>query len=529
MTPQLLVGGRIYTPASASATAIAIADGVVTWVGEDAAGRALHPEAEVVDLDGAFVAPGFVDTHVHLSATGLLLGGPALGAPSKAEAIASLVRYATDHDGVVLARGWDPDGWTDGTLTTADLDEACGGRPVYAARIDEHSAQASSALRSAVPGLDRLPGYHPRLPLTDAAHHAVRVAAQDALSDAQIVAAQRAALDAAAAAGIVAVHECSGLEIAGERDFALLAGVDHGVYVRRYWGEPARDAAHVAEILARTGADGLAGDLFVDGSLGSHTALLSVPYADAETVGIEHLDQESITAHVLACTEAGVQAGFHAIGDAAVNRVVAALATAVERFGTPRVASCGHRIEHAEMVGPAQAQQLGAWAVHASMQPAFDALWGGDDGMYARRLGRARAAGLNDFALLARNAVPLAFSSDSPVTPLDPWATIRAAAHHRTAGSAVSPRAAFTASTRGAWRAGGVRDGVAGTLVPGAPASYAVWEVDELVVRAPSDAVQRWSTDPRAGVAPLPDLSPGARAPRCLRTVSRGVTLFEAA
>ncbi|GAA4384389.1 amidohydrolase [Tsukamurella soli] len=506
---------------------MAVEDGVVTWIGEDRTGRALHPGAEVIDLSGAFVAPAFVDTHVHLSATGLRLTGPHLATPTRAAALAELRGHATA--GVVLARGWDPDVWPDGPLTVTDLDAACGDRAVYAARVDEHSAQASTALRAAVPDLVALDGYHPELALTGPAHDAVRVAAQDALTDAQITAAHRAALDAAAATGIVAVHECSGPEIAGERDFALLRGLQHGVQVRRYWGEAARDAAHATELMTRTGAHGLAGDLFVDGSLGSHTALLSAPYADADTVGTAVLDQAAVTTHVLACTEARIQAGFHAIGDAAVGRVVTALAAAVDAFGGPRVAACGHRIEHAEMVTARQAERLGAWAVHASMQPAFDALWGGGSGMYARRLGPDRAAGLNDFALLARNAVPLAFSSDSPVTPLDPWATIRAATTHHTAGSAVSPRAAFTASTRGAWRAGGVRDGIAGTLVPGAPASYAVWDVDELVVKAPADAVARWSTDPRAGVAPLPDLSPGARLPRCLRTVSAGVTIFEAA
>ena len=112
----------------------------------------------------------------------------------------------------------------------------------------------------------------------------------------------------------------------------------------------------------------------------------------------------------------------------------------------------------------------------ASVQPNFDALWGGADGMYAQRLGADRALRLNPLALLASQGVPLAFGSDTPVTSMNPWATVRAATRHRTAGSAVSARAAFAAATRGAWRAGGVRDGVTGTLVPGAPASYAVWE-----------------------------------------------------
>src|SRR4029077_6824580 len=146
------------------------------------------------------------------------------------------------------------------------------------------------------------------------------------------------------------------------------------------------------------------------------------------------------------------------------------------------------------------------WGVLASMQPSFDALWGGDDGMYAQRLGLDRATSMNPFALLASQGVPLAFGSDSPVTGMSPWATVRAATRHQTPGSALSARAAFAAATRGAWRAAGVRDGVTGTLVPGAPATYAVWEAAGLGVPAAADAVQRWSTDRRSRVPALPRL-----------------------
>jgi predicted amidohydrolase YtcJ len=178
------------------------------------------------------------------------------------------------------------------------------------------------------------------------------------------------------------------------------------------------------------------------------------------------------------------------------------------------------------MITGEQAAKLGAWGVIASVQPGFDAAWGGPDGLYARRLGGERAAALNPFAQMAAAGVSLALGSDAPVTALDPWASVRAAAQHRTPASGISPRAAFAAATRGAWRAGGVRDGMAGTLVPGAPGSYAVWDVDELVVSAPTDSVQRWSTDPRSRVPPLPRLEPDAPSPRCLRTVRDGQTIY---
>ena len=87
-----------------------------------------------------------------------------------------------------------------------------------------------------------------------------------------------------------------------------------------------------------------------------------------------------------------------------------------------------------------------------------------------------------------------------------PWDALRALTSIAD-GRGLSPRAAFTATTRGARRAAGARDGLAGTLAPGAPATYARWETGELAVVAADDAVQRWSTDPRSGVPPLPDLT----------------------
>lgn len=145
--------------------------------------------------------------------------------------------------------------------------------------------------------------------------------------------------------------------------------------------------------------------------------------------------------------------------------------------------------------------------------------------MYAERLGVERARTLNPYAALLRAGVPLALGSDAPVTPLDPWGTIRAAAFHRTAEHRVSVRAAFTAHTRGGWRAVGRDD--AGVLVPGAPADYALWHTGELIVQAPDDRVARWSTDPRSGTPGLPDLTPGTELPVCLRTVVSGQTIFE--
>ncbi|WP_419248663.1 amidohydrolase [Streptomyces melanogenes] len=527
----LLRGGEVHSPADPFATAMVVERGHVAWVGSEGAADAFASGVdEVVDLEGALVTPAFTDAHVHTTATGLALTGLDLSsAGTRAEALAAVRAYAASRpdDDVLLGHGWDSARWPERTPPTrAELDEATGGRPLYLPRIDVHSAVATTALLDRIPGVTGLDGYHPDAPLTAAAHHAVRAAAHAAITPRQREEAQRAALHRAASLGIGTLHECGGPEISDEDDFTSLlelAREQAGPRVFGYWAERVtgpKDADRIREL----GALGAAGDLFVDGALGSHTACLHEPYADAPHTGTGHLDAADVAAHVAACTEAGLQAGFHAIGDAAVTAVVEGIRAAAAKVGLARIRAARHRVEHAEMLTPETIAAFAELGLTASVQPAFDALWGGEDGMYAERLGAERARTLNPYAALLRAGVPLAFGSDSPVTPLDPWGTVRAAAFHRTPEHRVSARAAFTAHTRGGWRAIGRDD--AGTLVPGAPADYAVWRTDELVVQAPDDRVARWSTDPRSGTPGLPDLSPGAELPVCLRTVVFGQTVF---
>jgi predicted amidohydrolase YtcJ len=511
MSVKLLLDGRVHSPARADATAMAVRGDTVLWVGSapEARSRFAGSGVEVIRLDGAFVAPTFVDAHVHATSTGLLLTGLDLTAcRSREECLAAVRRFAAKSDAPVLwGHGWDETRWPQRRPPTrAELDGAVGGRPLYLSRIDVHSALVSSALVSsavAAPAV-RSAGYSADGPLSREAHHVVRRAAQAGIAAAQRRAAQRAFLAFAASRGVGSVHECAGPDISGIDDLRDLLAVRAGPEVVGYWGEPVSSTEQVRKLLAGTGAHGLAGDLFCDGAIGSRTAALHEPYTDApDTCGVAYLDAARVAGHVVACTEAGVQAGFHVIGDAAVATVVAGFDLAARRMGAAALAARAHRLEHLEMVDAAQATALGRWGVMASVQPQFDAAWGGARGMYAQRLGPERALPMNPLALLARSGVRLAFGSDTPVTPVDPWATVRAAVEHHTPSARVSPEVAFAAHTVGGHRAAGVR-GQVGVLVPGAPASYAVWDTDGL-----TSAVT------------------GA-SPRCLRTVVHGETIFAA-
>ncbi|AGL27517.1 hypothetical protein J113_14135 [Mycobacterium tuberculosis CAS/NITR204] len=521
---KLLVNGRVYSPTHPEATAMAVRGDVVAWLGSDDVGRDQFPDADVQDLDGRFVAPGFVDSHIHLTATGLMLSWLDLRpATSRAQCLRMVADYAADHPGQPLwGHGWDESAWPENAApSTADLTGLSTRLPGLRAGIRVGLLRTAAAGPRAGGG-NRLHG--PAAADRDA-HHLARAAARYPCPTSSLP--TPGPWRCGNAAGVVAVHECAGPEIGGLDDWLRLRALEHGVEVIGYWGEAVATPAQARDLVTETGARGLAGDLFVDGALGSRTAWLHEPYADApDCIGTCHLDVDGIEAHVRACTKAEVTAGFHVIGDAAVSAAVAAFERVVADLGVVAVARCGHR-RHVEMVTADQAAKLGVWGVIASVQPNFDELWGGGDGMTLAAWAPSEAANSTRWRCSSSQGVPLALGSDAPVTGFDPWASVRAAVHHRTPEElGVLARAAFAAATRGGWRAGGVRDGRIGTLVPGAPASYAIWDAGDFDVDAPRDAVQRWSTDPRSRVPALPRLGPTDALPRCRQTVHRGAVIY---
>jgi predicted amidohydrolase YtcJ len=497
MTSQttLYRNGRVYSPADPTATALLVRDGVIAWLGPDADA----PSADaVVDLDGALVTPAFVDAHVHATQTGLTLSGLDLaGTRSAAAVLAEVAAHAAGlpGDAVVLGHGWDESTWDERRPPdAAALARAAGGRRAYLSQASIHSALCTPELLAAARGA---PGHDESGWVRRDAHHVVRELALGSVSAPQRAEAQRAALRRAAALGIAAVHECGGPVTSDEVDFTgLLALSGQGLpEVYGYWGE-LMGAAKAREL----GAVGAGGDLYADGALGSQTAHLSESYLDADGCGHGYLTADQVRDHLLDCAAVGVQGGFHAIGDAAIGTVLAGFAEAAEKLGVDRLREARHRVEHAEIVNKRLIAGFVEYGVVASMQPAFDRLWGGEEQMYAQRLGVARSLESNPFGALHGVGVALAFGSDSPVTPLDPWGTVRAATRHFNPAHRMSVRAAFAAHTRGGWRA--VHRDHEGVLGPGAPATFAVWSCGE-----------------------FPSLS--SEDPVCLRTVLRGQVLYE--
>ncbi|WP_100350864.1 amidohydrolase [Luteimicrobium subarcticum] len=541
MTSILYRGGVVHSPADPFAEALLVDDGVVAWLGADdtAAGFASRAD-RVVDLDGALVTPAFVDSHVHVLETAFAGTGvdlsPTAGVRSLTEALDRLAGAAKRLDAasgeVLSAHGWDETRWPEGRRFTRDeLDAACDGAPVYAARADVHSAVVTTTLAERF-GLRSLDGWSEDGHVLRDAHHRARDAARE-VSPARRTALYRAVLEEAARRGVVAVHEMSAPSLDTREGLAELvastARADSGLpLVVGYRGELCADADDARHLLATVpGLAGIGGDLNVDGSFGSRTAALRSPYADdpARGTGSLYLTAEQICAHLVAVAAAGVGGGFHVIGDRAMDEFLLGLEIVAEVHGAAAVTGVRHRLEHALFVDARALAELLVFGISLSVQPAFVGAWGGDAGMYAERVGPLRAAALSPLADLVSAGVPVALGSDSPVTPLDPWGAVRAATNHPQVEQRVSARAAFNAHTRGGWRLSG-HDGV-GQLRVGAPAHLAVWRAEHLTVQAAPRGLSSWSAEARAGTPLLPDLSPDLEPPHCLQTVRDGVVLHD--
>ncbi|WP_237687329.1 amidohydrolase [Arthrobacter jiangjiafuii] len=525
--------GSVYSAADPFATAMLVDGDTVAWVGSEHAATSIQDaRMKVVDLQGALITPGFVDSHAHITETGAALSSLDLSnAGSLAELLELVAKAAAGSEGLIDGYGWDESSWPERRVpTAAELDAASGFRPVYLARTDVHCAVVSGTLAASL-DLAAHEGWDNGF-VVRSAHTLARTASRS-LDLAQRSRYQQAALKHAAAQGIIAVTEMAAPHIGPVEDLRELMGLEGSLgadplpQVLPYWGQLAQSEAELAEITAPFEGRllGLAGDLNMDGSIGARTAALRTPYADSPgSTGTLFLTAEQAGRHLELTTRAGIQGGFHVIGDAALDTVLAGLRIAADAVGEDRIRASHHRMEHLELADDAAIAELVRYGAVASMQSGFDTAWGGEGGLYEQRLG-ARSRSMNRFASLLSAGVMVALGSDAPVIPTDPWSAVRAAVNHTNPAERISARAAFIGHTRAGWRAAGSGNFMLGQLAPGAPASYAVWEVEELMVQTPDAKGASWSTDPRAGTPLLPALDT-AHQPRCLLTVHNGAELY---
>jgi predicted amidohydrolase YtcJ len=445
---DLIVYGRVWTGDSAKpwAQAVAMAGDTVVEVGDSAAVAGLvGSNTRVISNGRALVAPGFMDGHLHFTDGGFQLTSVDLRpANSPQEFIGRLKDFAAERrpGEWILGGDWDHERWPDAPLPRREwIDSVTPNNPVFVNRLDGHMGLANSAaLRAAritratkdIPG-----GVIVRDPRTGEPTGILKDAAMGPMygaipepTAAQRDAALRRALAYAASKGVTAFAHMS----------VVLADLGTYLRARQAGGMTARAALYfpletwrtVADTVARLGRGddrvwigGVKG--YVDGSLGSTTALFYSPYNDdPKTSGVLVTPEDSLRAWIGAADSAGLQVAVHAIGERA-NGLILSIYDSVARAHGPRDRRL--RIEHAQHLRRSDIARLAKSGVIASMQP-YHAI---DDGRWAeKRIGRERIQTTYAFRSLLDAGAHLAFGSDWTVAPMDPILGIYAAVTRRT-------------------------------------------------------------------------------------------------
>ena len=444
---DLVIYGRVWTGDSARpwAQALAVSGDTVAGVGDSSQlAKSVGPRTRVLGNGKAMVVPGFMDGHTHFLTGGFQLASIDLrDAASPAEFTARLKAYAAKlkPGEWILGGDWDHERWPGAPLPRRSwIDSVTPRNPVFVNRLDGHMALANSeALRLArigrasreIPGgtIVRGPGGEPTGVLKDEAQNPV-YAVIPVPTDAQSDAALERAMKWAASKGVTAVADVSvpWYEVAALRR-ARAAGkltIRVAVFV------PLGDWRRMADTLRAAGAGddwlrvaGVKG--YVDGSLGSTTALFYQPYNDApETSGLMVTPEDSLRAWIGGADSAGLQVVVHAIGERA-NGLLLSTFDSVGRAHGPK--DRRFRIEHAQHLRRGDLSRLARSGVIASMQP-YHAI---DDGRWAeKRIGPERIKTTYAFRTLLDQGGRLAFGSDWTVAPIDPLLGIYAAVTRRT-------------------------------------------------------------------------------------------------
>jgi predicted amidohydrolase YtcJ len=446
----ILKNATVHTgdPAKPTAEAIAIKGRVIQAVGTNAEIlRRAGSNTRVVDLHGATALPGFADAHYHLSGVGereLVLNLE--GTTTKEAFLAKLKeRVATTPKGQwIVGRGWIETFWVPQVFPSRrDLDPIAPDNPVFLTRADGHAAIVNSkalALAALTRGsqapfggaLNRDPAGELTGMLIDNAQElvAAKIPAPTAtmLDSAIVVGADRSVR-----LGWTEIQNAGGSwdDVARMRRLYGAGTLKLRIYQAIHGPSPAADSllragASVGEYDGRLTVRTI--KTVFDGALGSRGALLLAPYADdPASTGLLTTDTAQYRPMLVHALERGVQVETHAIGDRA-NRLVLDFYEQAMKAVPPASRSAAKeprwRIEHAQIVDPADRPRFKALGVIPSMQPSHAV---GDLYFAPARLGTARLAGAYSWHSFVELGLPVAGGSDAPVERGEPMIEFHAA------------------------------------------------------------------------------------------------------
>ncbi|HVF53301.1 MAG TPA: amidohydrolase family protein [Actinomycetota bacterium] len=476
--PLLLHGARSLVGAPERSW-ILIEEGRIAGMGRPGhEPRAARP----VDVDGAVLGPAYCDAHVHLGATGLLAAGVDLTAVATVDEV--LARLAAVPPGRAELFGHGFDDPLDRPLSARDIDGVVGDRAVLLAQADLHTCVVSSKILHALDLAD-LEGVErsEEVPTGRLSERAAGAAFRwfDAhLSPATQVEALEAAAQLAYGRGIAEVHEMFVPEWRDEGGLDLSLSTVEPLALRVVSYVALDDVRPVAE----RGLVQVGGDWFLDGSFGSHTAWLMEPYSDLPSDeasrGMEYRTDDEVMHLFSAAQSGGLQVAVHAIGDAAIDQALRIWERIAARDGIAKIRALRHRIEHFEVANDLAFRRAARLGLGLCVQPAFDLMWGGPEGLYSKRIGWDRARVMNRFASMVKAGLNVGVGSDSIVTPMDPNLQMASLRDHHVPEERLDAETAHRLHTSGAFGLAPGADRLAGTLTLGAPGHLVALDRDPL-------------------------------------------------
>ena len=450
------------------------------------------------DGKGQTLIPGFFDAHGHVMGMGFgALTLDLSGTRSLAEALAKIEQYAADNPGRqwIIGNGWNQESWGLGRFpTAAELDAIVPDRPVFLSRVDGHAAWVNgSAMKAAgilagtkspSGGTIEKVGGKPSGIFVDAAMDLFSQAIpapRPVESDLALGKAQEILL----ANGVTSIadmgttmQDWQSFRRAGDagqlkiRIISYAAGIDNMIAI----GGPGPSPWLYDDHLRLAGVK-----LYIDGALGSRGALLKQPYADkpGET-GLAMVTSAQLKNKMSRAAMDGFQTAVHAIGDKANDEIL----SAIEELRYTYKGDRRWRVEHAQIVDPADIKRFVATGTIASMQPVHQT---SDRLMAEARLGPDRLAGAYAWKSLLDSGAKLAFGTDVPVESSDPFAGLAAAMTREDAAGQpfggwmpserLNREQAWHAYTNGAAYAAFAEDRL-GSLEPGKRADFLIVDRD---------------------------------------------------
>ncbi len=416
-----LFKGRVWTTRG-EFKAFIVNSGKIVWVGHKPPFEE-RDMSEVYDYGENYILPGLIDSHAHFTATGVDSLALDLREVRSKDELLGLVREEAKRRSSgewIWGIGWDESRFKEGSVPTRkELSDVSPLNPVMLLRIDHHSCLVNDKavelleLPEALEGLDE--GW-----LKAEANEMIRAKFWEAIPDEMIEEGIKKASELAIYKGLTLVNALEGGEWFSDKALKMLLEMKDKLPLEIIIFPQFTDVDKVMEM----GLERIGGCVIVDGSFGSRTAALFEPYNDdPNNYGNLYFTEESLYDFFSKAHNCELQIAVHAIGDRAIDLTLRCYERVLK--DKPKE-DHRHRIEHFELPPPGGLEKALELGIVISVQPAFETLWGGSEGMYAKRLGE-RWRRTNPLKTMVKMRLVVAGGSDSDVTPMDPLLGIRSA------------------------------------------------------------------------------------------------------